>query len=891
MQRRGYQKIGNPNAKYQMLNGSSGMSFGAQVLVALLVAAIAAAALVVGGIALARLNAGTFSTVKITDTFDLSMAQLVNDQSFFEQLETTAAPTSAPARRAIGERSVLTDITLGSGKRKVILDGGAYRLNIPTNLRKYRNKLYTIYSGNNETHEISLNPSINDPEDDDDNDYPNHARGMRCRNSVTPGAFWDKKWRYRVAQFDGRIGCYMVFEIIDCQTLVVHESRGVRYCTPDLTECVDDFTIESECPDTPTVINVGPTRRYKQVQDVLDTFSGRHICSDTEIKIDAGVYEGFAVGDDSSSGLAYRSNTRGLSIVGDERQIVGQTYINGQPLIANAASAAIVGDVGEIITFSHPGGDLSKLLVTTGGSSQPDFVAAGLTAGDRVVLTYGVDNIPVAGPVLPDSIGFNEVAVIQSVSANELTFTAPISEAIDVLDTVLVILPNVRVQNKPGSLSMSVNNAGVAVQGVLFEPSAGTPPFSMIGIVLISDSHVSMSNVVVHSYDLASPGALHLIGSTLTSFDNGVENIRGPITLIGGWLRHYQSKSQITRFSAVGCLFSCLLAEEASEVFLFSPQIAWADTFSSGAGFGMVLESGVSLSLWPPALYIRNINGAGLVYGGAQVHGGFGTDPVRFVRNAEFHAYKDEFPLPISNPVILCRDGCKISLGAHPMIFTDNFGPAIQTNVGGRVTVNNIEVTDTFDQSLLSAYDGSIDVIESVSESISDSLKTYSASAPLDNSAETHLLTNGPLTVTLDPSLTTESRYFVEGLFSGNSIPGPYYVGKTFTIINTDGTNHIISLESGATFSGVGVANNGADNTLTFGTTAGGCVVLKVVSETSISVCDLGDATTSTVVRRRNNPQDQHSAHKRASLFNFTRITMNPNARTWGDAIEPVLTV
>ena len=90
--------------------------------------------------------------------------------------------------------------------------------------------------------------------------------------------------------------------------------------------------------------------------------------------------------------------------------------------------------------------------------------------------------------------------------------------------------------------------------------------------------------------------------------------------------------------------------------------------------------------------------------------------------------------------------------------------------------------------------------------------------------------------MTLDPAAVSNGPGF------------PLYVGRAYRILNADGSAHTITLDSGS-FTGTGVT--AGNNQLTFGTDVGGCVVFTVVSATEVNICDLGDTTPSTVVKKK----------------------------------------
>lgn len=199
-------------------------------IIGLLGAVVAIAALILGSISVASWNQDpiTMENLKITGDFDLSMAQSVMDQSFFAPAE------HMHVRRdnTHTTRNHLTEITLGLNPRKIFLTQMGFLVKIPTNLRRYRNKIYTIVSGVEEPHELVLDSSVNNPEADSN-------AGGPCALPLTGSAFWDKNNRFTRVVFDPKMKCEIVFEVVDCEIVSVQSAKGVRFCTDDKSECAE----------------------------------------------------------------------------------------------------------------------------------------------------------------------------------------------------------------------------------------------------------------------------------------------------------------------------------------------------------------------------------------------------------------------------------------------------------------------------------------------------------------------------------------------------------------------------------------------------------------------------------------------------------------------------
>lgn len=317
---------------------------------------VAVATFVALGFAIAayvRVDKGKFNNLKITGQLDLTGASIL-DPDF-------VIPAAATASRGLHGRTA-SQYNLPPNNQKVKLQVTNFEVHIPANLRRYRNKLYTVYSGSDDAHALTFDAAVNFQGDTDPHDHFEDDRGKKCERSTAVPVFWDKHGRFPTALFDPKEGCYIIFEVVDCYTVIVHEARGIRYCTQDLTECegtssqvVEDLTVTGDLiiqDMTDRIIPVGPTRTFKTVTEALAQFNGRH-AGRTTIKLDKGKYvDEIDIGSKFSASARINldgiDQTTGLRIVGDERKIAGHTFVNGLKNINIDSS------IGVSISFNNP---------------------------------------------------------------------------------------------------------------------------------------------------------------------------------------------------------------------------------------------------------------------------------------------------------------------------------------------------------------------------------------------------------------------------------------------------------------------------------------------------------------------------------------------------------
>ena len=66
--------------------------------------------------------------------------------------------------------------------------------------------------------------------------YSRSAFAHRVIITTTAG-YWDKQERFKTLLFDNKPGCFVVFRVVDTQSVMIKEAQGVRACTDSLDQC------------------------------------------------------------------------------------------------------------------------------------------------------------------------------------------------------------------------------------------------------------------------------------------------------------------------------------------------------------------------------------------------------------------------------------------------------------------------------------------------------------------------------------------------------------------------------------------------------------------------------------------------------------------------------
>ena len=194
---------------YVSLNGGEPSSTVAKAGLGLAVVALITAA-VLGGIALAKvsdttIDGSTIHDLKITGQLDLSMTDMIVPPPWHE-------PIGGPVVRH-GGRVVVEELSLE--KTDILIGGEAIHITIDLSRNELHNKDFHIYSRSAFAHRVII---------------------------TTTTGFWDKQERFKTLLFDNKPGCFVVFRVVDIQSVMIKEAQGVRACTDGLEQCEGAIT-------------------------------------------------------------------------------------------------------------------------------------------------------------------------------------------------------------------------------------------------------------------------------------------------------------------------------------------------------------------------------------------------------------------------------------------------------------------------------------------------------------------------------------------------------------------------------------------------------------------------------------------------------------------------
>lgn len=196
------------------------------------------------------------------------------------------------------------------------------------------------------------------------------------------------------------------------------------------------------------VKTAGGAGEFATIQEGLDWFKGKVIVGDADNPCRLDVAPGTYAENVDVNDLIMGTNGR-LQLWGDDRPLAGLTYADSAPANRSGQSNGGSGTVG----LGHSGNDLSISC----GSVQPDFAAAGLVAGDRVLVG---DN---AGAITEEEIA--------SVSGHTLTLTNT-APTVGSAGSWVCILPNRRVEVASGD-ALLVRASGLELWGIYLYTSDG----------------------------------------------------------------------------------------------------------------------------------------------------------------------------------------------------------------------------------------------------------------------------------------------------------------------------------------------------------------------------------------------------------------------------------
>lgn len=500
------------------------------------------------------------------------------------------------------------------------------------------------------------------------------------------------------------------------------------------------------------------------------------------------------------------------------------------------------------VVLSHPGGNLAKIQVDIVGGSgpaeNPNFILGGVVAGDRVAIVHANPSPPF-GSSYPEGVEY--IATIQSVAANELTLTAPVTNALT-NDGSVTLLPNVRVlQYIAGGVSkpaMSVSQSSVFVKGVSFESNSSAAFLQGSSIVRCLDGAIAASNIFVYNSNAAIDNLFSQYCAITSAYSSGSDIYNGdPIVSIGRQSRLHDSRATIHSLVVPYSNYAIDIIRTKSQ--FFNVFVAWTDRgYISSGTYDFYIDSS-HCDILGSGVFRHSTHGIVRVTAGSQfTHSGYSQ--LEF-RDSGYWINDGDFPtLPIA--AISVHDNSRVNLGV--VNITGLLGYGIVVSGGSTLhthSYSNLNIETGFDK--LVVMDSSSAFIRSSNLGANDVRRT-STSEALQSGFGTTMLTGTAQTYTLDPAQEILAYLETDAFIDLANV----HTGRKYKLVST-GSNNSLVLDSGA-FIGEGVTSPGVNNIYDFtGAPAGHALVIEVISPTEVLVCSGGDAGSwSTVVKKRTPP-------------------------------------
>ncbi len=269
------------------------------------------------------------------------------------------------------------------------------------------------------------------------------------------------------------------------------------------------------------IINVGPTREYKNLQDVMNSLANRIILQTVIIKVDPGIYDGFAVAGFDTL------NNNAINIEGDMRTIAGQTFINksGESYYTFLLSAESSGSRIKIIENSV---DLSI-----------NVQILDLVVGDKVV--YYIDDLNI-----PKRERFIEATVIEVLNDSFL-LDKVLPESL--VETAITFLPNVYIK---------------ATYEQTFVSSNPVPPIFPYksNVLLLNPANLS-------GFTFLEPDTFSL-QHNIANFSSGITDITSCVVLAINWAEVDIDNVRYEGFKSPGAFYSAVNSAVKSQNSFYS---------------------------------------------------------------------------------------------------------------------------------------------------------------------------------------------------------------------------------------------------------------------------------------------------------------------------------
>lgn len=465
-----------------------------------------------------------------------------------------------------------------------------------------------------------------------------------------------------------------------------------------------------------------------------------------------------------------------------------------------------VGASGDTVTLSYDGGS-QTVTVTVSGSIQPGFNAA-VAPGDKLIF------------VVPDffNLGFYgsvQKAVVASVLDNTITLVDPLTLTEGMTNATMTFVP--RVEFKPATSSnpiLSVNNDGLLVHGIHFEDDALEADVTGEAMIHLQQAHVALPNVTILSNLNYNSGLLG-IDSFLLNRRNG-DTEETWLTCIGTTIRLFSCRSFL------GSIYNIALNNpsiiEDSNLRMENLNILYSDHHGFVLTGLLVGNSNVDVA--------SNVHLAKNPWRCIDLLGcsGFVAGEVLSKDNSEYSPFGPGF----ATGNFVLTDASKLVVKGDLTVENNLYSYGVEAYNRSLVELEGDMIADPGSEDFLYRiyYNAEIDAVNSTISPVN--VRTLDADGTLDHAFVTQKLngTGSALVLTLEPA-------------------SDLYTGRTYKLVNLDGSAHTVTLDSGEY---IGKDVPAGSNQLTFDAEEGLCAVLSVIDDSHVLVCDTRCLTFSTVL-------------------------------------------
>jgi hypothetical protein len=506
---------------------------------------------------------------------------------------------------------------------------------------------------------------------------------------------------------------------------------------------------------------------------------------------------------------------RGLRLIGDTRPIAAMTYINGglvrtSPVFLANLGLNSLGTLNSVVTLTNSG---NTLIVSLATGNNPNFGAAGVVAGDTIIVS--------------DVDGNFQERTVQSVNGNTVTYLGT-SVTISGKGAALTFCPNVHVvASIPDAICYVVSGA-VEMVGIWFSMDPAFDTTSLYGIA------AENTGIIYGSQILGDGRHLNIGQITFFTFAGGQifvnladGNISSHMTSIAGRIE-IGANSGIRQgdwysLARLNQSIACVFHLAGSQMLVNSIQVNGANGTTGGYVTGneclaqtavftaFNCTNGFQVTPRSNTVITSLVTISNCVRGVAITNGSFSNTAA-----APFAG--------LTSTISNCQIGILANLRGEfstsvPLILSNDTTVGIQlTNGSTFVSSNNVTFTGVtnpyaIDEGSIYTTDNNI----AGTDASPSNIFTYSAPGSFAmNSAYLHQLLDsaGVVNLTLNPGATVANTRI--------------YRGKIYTLTKTSGGNHTLTLV-GATFLD-------GTTTKTFSGPVGSTMTIEIIDDTRVAI-------------------------------------------------------